>query len=352
MAGPWRFLIGFVGSVLAMLAAIALLLVALEGAGRLKAPSIANRASFDEKLRYLRAGGPRDVQVLITGSSTALHGIDGSALKEALGTERDILNVGVQGLSIEKSAYLTRFLIERLEGIEHVIAVTTTLDFEHCVLRQADFFDPEHAADYITGRRSEIYMQFRFLDLRGVFGRARDIRELRADAANLDSVRFDRYGSVLLDLTPNDVPAQVFEGRPLRFDPTCYQGLGALAHHLAGRGIAFTVVLAPLRPGYLANQDPDGSHLGAHVTRMRGALAGTRALFVDAHGRLALPETAFFDAYHVVPPEAAQLSRLIGSELRYRGAPQLDDVAEDSDGSAAATPSPMGRPLMSEPTGL
>ena len=77
MSAANKFLIGLLAGVGGLVLGLAALFLALDAAGALKAPAFANRLSFDEKLRVLRAEPPQKVRALFAGSSTTLHGLDG-----------------------------------------------------------------------------------------------------------------------------------------------------------------------------------------------------------------------------------------------------------------------------------
>jgi hypothetical protein len=93
MSAGVRFLIDVGVGIGALILDLTLMYVVLDQTGRLKAPPLANRLS-DEKLRYLRQKPPDQVEVLLLGSSTTLHGIDGAILREQLRLGGDVLNLG------------------------------------------------------------------------------------------------------------------------------------------------------------------------------------------------------------------------------------------------------------------
>ncbi|HEX5795524.1 MAG TPA: hypothetical protein VFY19_06770, partial [Geminicoccaceae bacterium] len=142
-----------------------------------------------------------------------------------------------------------------------------------------------------------------------------EMEHLRNTIHDLESVSFDAYGSLLLEVPREGVIDRVWFGDPITLDPPCYESLHALAEDLRARGIAFTFVIAPMRPGYLAGRDPDGSLLAAHRAAVREALAGTGAAVIDAHAALAMPEEAFFDAYHLNRDKAQKLTRFVGERM-------------------------------------
>ena len=304
MPSSVRFLVGFVLGAAGLIAAFAAVFLVLDADRVLKAPSFANRPSFDEKLRLL------------------------------LGQDVDLLNVGVQDIRINQTRFLTDFFLTQFPSVEHVVMISTTLDFHYCRPDETAFFDPEKVADYLARRKPELYFYFKYLDLTGVVTQARHIEYWRQADDTLEALSFDRHGSVLLDVPRENLIDEVWYGRPIVLDPPCYADLRELALGLRERGLPFTYVLAPMRPGYLAHRDPDGAHLAALRRGVRGALAGTGAALVDAHAALAMPEEAFFDAYHLRRDRVPALSRLVaealdGSRGQYVVAPASGAPAAD-----------------------
>ena len=315
MSAAGKFLIGVVAGVVGLTLCLAAVFVGLDAAGALKAPAFANRLTFDEKLRVLRADPPQDVKALFAGSSTTLHGIDGALLRSGLRLEGEVLNLGVQDLRVNQIKFLVDVFLTRFPAANHVVMVSTLLDFKNCGSVETRFFNPDDVLGYLSGSMPEIYYYFRYLDLQGVFKRARQIGHLRTTIHDLESVSFDPYGSLLLEVPRERVVDRVWDGDPITLDPPCYPSLRALAEQLRDRGISFTFVIAPMRPGYLAGRDPDGSLLAEHRTKVRQALAGTDAIVVDAHAALDMPEEAFFDAYHLKRDKAQTLTRYLGEQI-------------------------------------
>jgi hypothetical protein len=314
MSPSSRFLFGFFGGVFALIGVIALVFVGLDDAGRLKAPAFANRLSFDEKLRRLREHPVDDVQVLAIGSSTTLHGIDGAVLRHELGLRGDLINLGVQDLRINQIRFLADVFLPRFSSVEQVFMISTTLDFKNCEDIEPQFFEPKHVLDYLSGG-AEMYYYFKYLDLEGTFKRADEIRHLRNTTDDLESVSFDEYGSLLLEVGRERISDRVWFGDPITLDPACYESLRALAEDLQAKGVEFTYVISPMRPGYLAGRDPDGALLAEHRRRVRAALIDTGAVLIDAHAALDMPEEAFFDAYHLKRDDARHLTSFVTERL-------------------------------------
>ena len=136
-----RFLIGVGAGIAGVLLGLALTFVVLDQRGLLKAPTFANRLSFDEKLRHLRLNPPERVEVLLTGSSTTLHGIDGTILQEQLNLQGEVLNLGVQDLRVNQIGFLAEVFVAEYHGADRVIMVSTTLDFKDCGSVESRFFE-------------------------------------------------------------------------------------------------------------------------------------------------------------------------------------------------------------------
>lgn len=313
MSTSLRFLIGFASGIAALVLGLALLFVVLDRTDRLKAPAFANRLSFDEKLRHLRATGIDDPRVLLVGSSTTLHGVDGGVLEQELGLRGAVANLGVQDLRINQVRFLTEVFLAEFERVDHIAMVSTLLDFKDCTSTRAAFFNPEHVMDYLNGG-SELYYHFKYLDIEGVLERAGEIEQLRATRDDLESVSFDAHGSLLLDVPRDRISERVWQGDPITLDPACYDQLRRLAHDLEDRGIRFTYVVAPMRPGYLAERDPDGRLLARHRRELATHLNPV-AVTIDAHAALDMPEEAFFDAYHLNRDKAKKLTRYVGERM-------------------------------------
>jgi hypothetical protein len=329
-----RFLFGFAAAILGLVALWAGVLATLDALGRLKPPAFTNRWEFDATLAMLRAQPPERIDLLAVGSSTTFYGIDGPLLEHELGDIR-VFNAAALGLKLHQTAWLIGFFRELHPEIAMVVTVSTLIDFESCPPGSAAIFDPGHVRSFLAGRWPWLVWHFRQFDPLGVLRAARDLPERRALGWDrLDSMRLGPRGGQLLDVPREQLPARVVRGVLGGFDPRCYEALDRLAATLAADGVRFLFVLAPMRPGYLAEWDPDGSQLAAHRTRLRAILTFHGAAFLDAHGELALPEEAFFDAYHLRAPFARQQTRLIATALRQVPQPEGRHVAGNRLGEA------------------
>ena len=294
------------------------LFIGLNEANRLKAPAFANRLTFDEKMRLLRDAPPQGLRILLVGSSTTLHGVDGELLRHSLRLGGALANLGVQDLRINQTRFLTDQFLSIYPDVTQVIMVSTMLDYKGCASTPARFFNPEQVKRYLSKAMPALFYHFKYFDLEGVVKRAADIQDLRRTTADLDSGLVRRLGRSLLDVPRDRIDPRIWEGLPISLDPACYESLHALVEDLHRFRRAFTYVIAPMRPGYLAYRDRDGTLLAEHRRHLQEQLAGTGTLVIDAHATLQLPDEAFFDAYHLNPSWAQQLTRYIGEQMGAR----------------------------------
>lgn len=333
-----HFLTAFIAGILGLLLAWVGLLAVLDAHGRLRPPPLSNRWVLDAKLAMLRTQPPARIELLAVGSSVTFYGVDGGLLERELGGRR-FFNAAALGLRMHQTAWLTRFFQEQYSGITTVFTVSTLIDFESCPPHNAAAFDAVDARRWLAGSWPDLFWHLRYFDPAGVLRAARDLPERRALGWDrLDSMRLDRWGDQLLDVPPEQVPPKVMRGVLGGLDPRCYAALDGLARFLAEKGERFLFVLAPLRPAYLAEWDPDGNRLAAHRERVRQILANRGAGFLDAHTHLILPEEAFFDAYHLRAASARRQTQLIAAALRGEGnGPEAQVAARTADGTTLAS---------------
>jgi hypothetical protein len=107
------------------------------------------RRLLSYKLALLAAGIV--LILLLLGSSTTLHGIDGAILREQLRLGVDVLNLGVQDLRVNQIGFLADVFLAQYPGVAHVIMISTTLDDKACDSVKTRFFAPEDVLGYLNG---------------------------------------------------------------------------------------------------------------------------------------------------------------------------------------------------------
>jgi len=334
-----RYLAVFFAAFLGSLAALTGLLAALDAAGRLPPPALSGRWELDLTLQHWRQEPPGRFDLLFAGSSVAFYGVDGQVIAAGLGPAVRFHNVGVLGAKIHQSRFWLGFLLDLHPEVAEVVFMSTPLDFEACPPGTARLFDPAEVRDYLAGRWPEMVHRLRHLDLWDLPRRVVEWpHRLSLGPDQLETVRLWPWGGQLLDVPRERVPAKIVHGVLPDPDPRCYAALAGLLEDLAARGVRVRFFLAPMRPGYLRLHDPDGSRLFAQIARLREILDRAGTPFHDLHARLAFPEEAFFDAYHLRAPWVRRQSRELVRILREDGPDPLTARASPARSGAAGVP--------------
>ena len=151
--GPWgRYLLSIAATCVALFAAYAGVLAALDRTGNLPPPAIVNEVCADEKLEWLRDNPPADPNLLVVGSSIAWRDVDSAQFVRERPAVRP-LNGGVCHLAANQTAFVTRYLLRHLPSIRTVVAVVTPQDFTDCAKTPSQLFDPATADAYAIDRR-------------------------------------------------------------------------------------------------------------------------------------------------------------------------------------------------------
>lgn len=306
------YLAVFFGVLCGSLALLCGALAVLDAAGRLPPPALSGRWELDLTLQSWRREPPGRIDLLFAGSSVAFYGVDGRVVAAGLGPDVRFRNVGVLGAKVHQSRFWLDFVLDRHPEVRDVVFMSTVLDFEACPPQTARLFDPDEVRIYLAGSRPELFHHLRHLDPLRILRDAVEWPRRRAMGPDrLETVRLEPWGGQLLDVPRERVPPKIVHGVFPAPDPRCYAALEGLLRDLARRGVRTRFVLTPMRPGYLVEHDPDGRRLSAHRRRLAAILAAAEVPFADLHARLAFPEEAFFDAYHLRAPWVARQSEAL-----------------------------------------
>jgi hypothetical protein len=271
----------------------------LDLAGKLPPPPISNRVSFDQKLHFIRETPIDAPTVLAVGSSQTLNQFNGEMLRDLYGAGVRPLNGSAWGFGVDKLGFLIDFYLASIKSIEQVITITSLPDFAECTVGDSFIFDVEDAADYAFRGASAYPYYFEYFDPIGLLHTA-FLREYE----RLSLKHIDEFGSVAKrpELRPQIAP-YLYE-----IDDACFATLRDVALNLAARNIPFSVVLAPLKPAYVDEFDPEGSLRDRFFGGVEKALAGTGARLINANEEMAFSDDEFWDSTHLYWDAASRLS--------------------------------------------
>lgn len=262
--------------------------------GSLIAPPLTGSLSFDEKLFYIaQAKKVAKVDVLAVGSSMTFNNL--SSAQIANGLSNKFINFSSWGLTIQQSSYLIKFLIP-IYRPKVVIMVSSPMDF-YRNKRKSAFFDTKEVRQYLLN--PEIFQAYnRHFDPIYLLKSSSDIKEQRNSNRIYQSLMFDQYGGVLLDMNPTSINKERWETRidPNRLDPSAYEVLEELALFLKQQNIAFIVVQPPMRQAAVQNITDQLEH---HWQQVEAVSLKSSLVFVNLHKELMLSDDFFVDYAHL-----------------------------------------------------
>ena len=298
---------GIIGVVLAYV----LGLVALDKFGRLPPPQFSNSLCVDEKLNVMHVAPPRDVNLLVVGSSVAWRHFN-SAVAEAVDPSLRIYNAGFCGTSLRQTEDVAKWLVGRLPTVRHLIIMASPIDFTDCSTTRASTFEIAGADEYVFLGGSSWRAYFRYFDPVTLIGNSRNVAARRNDVGNFDALRFDRFGDGPIE-PPRD--RGLHYGPAGTFDARCFAALRSTATMLGRRGITVDIFETPIHPAWRAKFDPDGMKLGLLRSDIGRALAGTGGRQHELDGEV--PPDGFYDAIHVRWSVTPALTRALLKRLDY-----------------------------------
>ena len=263
-------------------------------AGNLAAPPVTGRVSFDEKLMFFHNNTlPERVDVFAIGSSMTLNNLSSSVMVEATG--ENYRNFSSWGLLVKQMSYLVRFLADRYNP-EVIINVTGPMDFYRSAVH-ADFFGANEVGGYLDGN-DLFYLYLKYFDPLYLAKSSGYSKRRRSGNDMYDSVRFDYWGGVSLDIAKVNIDRERWERRidPSRFDPDAYESLRELAEFLDKKNIQFVMVQPPVRA--IAIEDNMES-VKKHWKMIEEISREHSFLFVNLYEQQGITDKRFIDSTHL-----------------------------------------------------
>ena len=289
-----RFVYVFLGFTTITVSSILIGLFIAYGTGNLAAPPVTGSLSFDEKLYYIaETKGIEAIDVLAVGSSMTFNNLASAPIADRL--SKKFINYSSWGLTIEQTAYFIKFLVP-LYKPKTVIVVSSPMDFYYSN-RSPALFDKKEVTQYLMGH-DVIRSYGEHFDPIYLLRSSVGIKEQRSTNNGYESLLFDDYGGVLLDINKKNINRKRWETKfdPARLDPKAYEALDDLARFLRLRKITFVIVQPPMRQ---AAVEGISEQLGNHWRKIKELSVKESFIFVNMHERLDLPDEYFVDYAHL-----------------------------------------------------
>jgi hypothetical protein len=279
--------------------------------GRLVAPAITGNVCFDEKVRFLRNSASKQCDVLVVGSSMALANVESQTMLKHLPPATRLLNAGAWNMKVGH----IRAMLECLLGVyrpDRIILVCGMMDFYRDP-RPSQFFDAGEVTEFINGS-SYWAAVLRHFDLQYYVRWSFSILQHRSTRKDYDSVMFDPWGAVPLDISFPEINPRRWNQKmdPAQVDPRQYEELGRLADLVRSRGLRLICVQPPLRQGSI----PVGAAAGVdqHWRRMEEILRSRGFHLFNLQKEMTLSDEYFADYSHLNEKGAVIFSDVVGRE--------------------------------------
>lgn len=305
-----RFVTAFFVFLTAGVMAFAAALSLLDRLDMLPPPPLTATSCIDEKFRFLAGRDLAPVDLVAVGSSVTWRNLDMASFSEA-GLAREPLNAAPCYLHVGETAYLARFLLDRLPLVRTVVTVLAPRDFEACS-GGPDAFFAEGLADAYLFRglpTLPIYLS-NFKPHRFLPDMLR-IKHLRHRADHPMSLVMDSHGSGPLLVGQPWLPPPVMA-------EACFASLRALEQAVSAAGARLVAVTMPLQSEWHDRYDPDRQLVTAFERRLRHVLRDPSTTVVSGDS-LAVPGLRHLDAVHLDWPSARRFTRALAGHLS--GAP-------------------------------
>ena len=217
------------------------------------------------------------------------------------------LNGSAWGVNVAQLGFLLDFYLSWYSNVVHVITVTSPGDFTECTTTDRAFFDKSDATDYTFRWATDLQYYFLYFAPVSLVKNALKIGRQRTDKHFESSLAFDNFGAVLKSRQLRAHTSQKNYWKDI--DQTCFGALRSVAQNLFTRNVAFTVVLAPLKPAYVKRVDPDGKNSEYFLDSVTRALKGTGARLFNASDVMQFDDRDFWIATHLYEDTISRLSR-------------------------------------------
>ena len=302
---PWaRYLIALAAGALLVIPAFGGIMAMLDQFGAMPPPLISNNLCADEKLALMRKNRPSNVNFLVVGSSSAMRHFNSL---EAIRIDPQVrpYNAGLCAMNLWRSEQVAKWLAYRLPGVRRVVLVASSLEFADCRPDGRPTLDVVDADRFVFGDTWRLSFYLKSFNATTLFRNTIDLRRRRTDKTWFDSVVLNKFGDAPVQPRGN---RQEWYLKP-KLDDQCFATLRQAARTLHARGIHFAVVESPMNPRWRGKFDPSGEITQLMRRKVRDALSGTHAVFVEDH--IGFTVADFYDAVHMRGSSTPRFTRSV-----------------------------------------
>lgn len=284
-----HFLIRVLIFISAPLAAI--IILALLFPGRLPAPKVSDRYSFNEKVFHF---DNYDADYLCLGSSIALNNFDSDVVIDKL-SNSNYFNFSSWGVRPIDSYTLLKIYLDNYRP-KSIFFISNVIDFYPPVLS----FNEERIKTRINYPYSFLkpFHYLSHLDIKYYFNHFKTTQYYKSTDTIIESLKFDKYGGVKLDESKTTSGKCKYWNDTLEFrniDESNYKSLEKILVLLGSKNINFIFIQTPVREGLV--DDEYNKKIRIHNDRVREIVNKYDQLYINGTERI-WPDTMFFDYGH------------------------------------------------------
>lgn len=306
-----RYLLAMLAGIVSCFALFIAMLAVLDRSGHLPPPAFANSLCTDEKLNFLRNHKVDSPNLLVVGSSVAWRHIDGETLASMLPGAKP-LNAGFCGLTVNQSAFVAGWMLDRYPTVQNVLLVVSPQDLTRCKMTRTEVFDRVDADRFVFGGALRWPYYFKYFDPISLARAAPTIKARRVGQADFDDLVMTRFGDGPLDTTLTRGIG--YEERdPL--DPACFDALRSLVTRLRQEGKPLSIVTTPIHPVWLSQDQSRDAFVSDVNARLLTFSAKENVFFWNAATEWVTPQESFVDAIHLRWSVARKFTAAVARKL-------------------------------------
>jgi hypothetical protein len=261
------------------------------------APFFTPNLPLNEKMRFLRDHrlGSTPVAV-VSGASIAVNDIDSDLLEDE--ERRSFVNLGANGISVPTSEQFYKQLAD-LYSVREVIFATSPVEMRDAYRSVVQVPTPVFRR-YVLGRMT-MAEEFTYRDLSGLMSYWKNWSEYHSRTSPT-SMAFTKTGAVPLEIGPGTAEYRTGIADALDLNPHCVRCMTDLAQFcrdVRGVGLAFTVVLGPVRPDVIEQSPKIRAVIADRRAQIRALVQECDAQLFDITDYASLDDSCFANSLHL-----------------------------------------------------
>lgn len=258
-----------------------------------------NSISYDAKLAFLDKTNLLDkADTLVIGSSMALNNINGVTLEENSSQIHKVANIASWGLEPFQTLQLLKSI--DLKNIKTIIYGLQYDDFTQVI--EKHIYNQQEVKDFLHHQKVLTPYFKRFTSAREDFRLYNNFDKIYHDSHHYQSLKFDRTGSVPLDINQSTIDKVRWEGIKWLNDPLnprAYTSLKTIIYLARDHDIKLIVARSPIRPAVLKARPEAKKRVESFSNMLQDLAKRKHFIYLDFSEKLSWNNDDFVDFEHL-----------------------------------------------------